>query len=380
MTSPAGTRLRVVKADDPPGDPPSTMASRPPMRIAMIAPPWIPVPPPSYGGTEIVVDALCRGLRAAGHEVLLVASGDSTCPVERAALHPVSLGTEVTSTTMELAHAAFGYERARDWGADVVHDHTVSGPALGATCSGLPVVTTNHGPFAGDLAVVYRSLSWEVPLIAISRAQAATALGCRVAAVIHHGVDVDAYSHRRSGGTYALFVGRMSADKGVHVAVEAARIAGMPLLIAAKMREPAEREYFETRVRPHLGAGVEYVGEVDRAKQIELLAGASCLLNPIQWDEPFGMVAIEALAAGVPVVATAFGAMPEIVEDGRSGFIRSSVEELAAAVWLAAELDPAECRRRAEDCFSMRSMAANHARFYGVVHDAVGVGRPDEHA
>jgi glycosyltransferase involved in cell wall biosynthesis len=340
------------------------------LRIAVIAPPWIPVPPVGYGGTETVIDILCRGLRAEGHDVLLVSSGDSECPVERRAVHPVALGTVTATAAAEIGHAAFGYEAAEAWGADIVHDHTLSGPALGAVSSKIPVVTTNHGPFTGDLAAVYRWISWHVPVIAISRSQAMTAAACRVAAVIHHGVDVDRYPEKRPGGDHVLFMGRMCHDKGVHVAIEVAHRAGVPLLIAAKMREPAEREYFDAYVAPHLGNGVEYVGEADRGAELELLGSASCLLNPIQWDEPFGMVAIEALAAGVPVVTTPRGAMPEIVEEGVSGFVRDTVEHLADAVWHATTLDPTACRRRAEECFSMQAMAANHARFYRLMHHA----------
>lgn len=338
------------------------------LRLAVIAPPWISVPPSAYGGTETVLDTLCRGLRAQGHEVLLVTTGDSECPVERVALHPMALGTEDATVAAEIAHVAFGYEAAEAWGADIIHDHTLSGPALGAASSRIPVVTTNHGPFSGALAGVYRRISWEVPVVAISRSQAMTAADCRIAAVIHHGVDLTVYPEKPTAGGYLLFMGRMCADKGVHVAIEVARAAGTPLVIAAKMRERAEREYFEAFVRPALGSGIHYMGEVGRAEQIDLLSGASCLLNPIQWDEPFGMVAIEALAAGVPVVTTPRGAMPEIVEDGVSGFIRDTVDELAVAASQAAVLDPAACRRRVAESFSMSVMATNHARFYGHVH------------
>jgi glycosyltransferase involved in cell wall biosynthesis len=341
----------------------------PPLRIAVIAPPWVPVPPPAYGGTESVLDTLCRGLVGAGHQVLLVGAGDSTCPVERTHRFETSLGIAPAGPIAEVVHAAFGHEAADRWGADIVHDHTLSGPALGSFGE-RPVVTTCHGPFTGDLAPVYRLMSQDVPLIAISRSQAAECVGIRVAAVIHHGVDVASHPTSDRIGDFALFLGRMSPDKGIDVAIEAARTAGIPLLIGAKMREPLERQYFDEVIRPQLGGEVEYIGELDRRALLELLPTARCLLNPIQWNEPFGLVAIEALAAGVPVLATPNGAMPEIVVDGRTGFVRESVEELADALERVDVIDRRECRAHAVTCFSMERMAADHVRFFRQVLDA----------
>jgi glycosyltransferase involved in cell wall biosynthesis len=333
------------------------------MRIAIIAPPWVPVPPPAYGGTEASLDALARGLVAAGHEVFLYATGDSTCPVRTGFTFERALGTVSTGAASELAHVVGAYEAIVPWAPDIVHDHTLAGPVY-AERFDLPVVTTNHGPFEGELRALYRVVGRTVPIVAISHRQAELAGDIPIAAVIHHGVDVDAYPAGEGEGGYALFLGRMSPDKGVHTAALVARDAGVPLRIAAKMREPSEHEYFATQVAPLLGDGIEYLGEVDRFRKRELLAGARCLLNPIAWEEPFGIVMVEAMACGTPVVATPRGSVPELVEEGVTGFVRSSIDGLAAAVHAAGELDRTVIRKVAAERFSIERMVADHLALY----------------
>ncbi|HJR26141.1 MAG TPA: glycosyltransferase, partial [Acidimicrobiales bacterium] len=301
------------------------------MRVAVIAPPWVPVPPQGYGGTELVLDTLCRELVRQGHDVLLCATADSRCPVERRWTYGEALGIAAIAPGPELRHALDAHEAIRSWGADIVHDHTLSGPHLAVGREGPPVITTNHGPFDGDLAALYRRLADRVPVLAISHHQAATAGDIPIAAVIHHGIDVAGVPIGSGAAGHVLFLGRMSPDKGVHVAIEVARGAGVPLKIAAKMSEKDEREYFDACVRPLLGGGdVEYLGEVGGSAKRALLADALCLLNPIRWPEPFGMVMVEALAVGTPVLATPCGAAPEIVDDGVTGFLRSDVASLTA--------------------------------------------------
>ena len=171
----------------------------------------------------------------------------------------------------------------------------------------------------------------------------------------------------RGDGGYALFLGRMCPDKGVDAAVRIARAAGMRLKIAAKLAEPAEREYFRTHVEPLLGPDAEYVGEVGGDEKWELLGQATCLLNPLRWPEPFGMVMIEALATGTPVVATPNGSVPEIVTDGVNGFIRASERELADAARRASQLDRTTCRRIVADEFSITHMVRKHIRLFETV-------------
>ena len=333
------------------------------MRIAIIAPPWVPVPPPAYGGTEAVLDNLARGLVVAGHDVMLFATGDSACAVPTRWVLPRAVGTVSTGSATELHHVISAYDAVLDWGADVVHDHTLVGPVYSGRFD-VPVVTTNHGPFDGELGHLYRAIGGSVPVIAISAHHAAGAAGIPVAAVIHHGVDVDAFSHGLGDRGYALFLGRMSPDKGVHVAARVARAAGVPLRIAAKMREPAELAYFEEHVAPLLGGEIEYVGEVGGRDKLDLLAGATCLLNPLAWPEPFGMVMVEALACGTPVVATPCGSVPEIVTDGVTGSVRADEPGLIEALAGVGALDRSRCRKEAAERFSTERMVADHVALY----------------
>ena len=204
--------------------------------------------------------------------------------------------------------------------------------------------------------------------MAISHHQASLATSdTRIAAVIHHGLDTTAVPVGRGDGGYALFLGRMCPDKGVDAAVRIARAAGMRLKIAAKLAEPAEREYFRTSVEPLLGHDAEYVGEVGGDEKWELLGAATCLLNPLRWSEPFGMVMIEALATGTPVVATANGSVPEIVTDGVNGFIRVTERGLAEAVREAGHLDRSACRRIVADEFSITRMVREHVQLFETV-------------
>ena len=343
--------------------PPGVLDEEPTMRIAIIAPPWVPVPPPAYGGTEAVLDALAAGLQAVGHDVLLYATGDSTCQVPTAWTLPSAVGTVGIVPATEINHVVHAYAAVHNWGADVVHDHTLVGP-LYANRFPVPVVTTNHGPFDGELGPYYRVIGPTVPIVAISHHQASTAQGTPIAAVIHHGLDTAAHQVGEGRGGYALFLGRMTPEKGVDVAARVARAAGLPLKIAAKRREPAEQAYFDQAVAPLLGCGVEYLGEVGGTEKIQLLGDALCLLNPVQWPEPFGMVMIEALACGTPVVATPCGSVPEIVDDRVTGFVRTTEAGLIDALHHVGEIDRALCRRSADERFTAARMVTEHLSLY----------------
>lgn len=332
------------------------------MRIALIAPPWIPVPPPTYGGTESVVDTLARGLSVAGHQVVLATTGDSTCPVDRRWIYERAMTDDLGSTVVEARHVLHAYDAIGD--VDVIHDHTVFGPIYAERFPHRRVVTTNHGPFTDDLRAIYRAVSPRVPIIAISHHQASTASGVPIARVIHHGVDPSSFPIGDGSGGYLLFLGRMSPHKGVREAIEIARRTGARLLIAAKMREQIEREYFAGVIEPMLQNGIEYVGVVGGSAKLELLGGATALLNPLRWDEPFGLCMIEALACGTPVLVTPRGAAPEIVDDGITGFVRSSIDDLAAVVPAIPALDRHACRRAVETHFSAARMVAEHLALY----------------
>lgn len=326
----------------------------------MIAPPWVQVPPPAYGGTEAVLAGLARGLAEAGHDVLLYATGDSHVDgVELAYTFDEAVGVGVGGAPAEARHVIDAYRLLDRWMPDVVHDHSLVGPLM-AESGKYRTFTTNHGPFESDLSTIYRAVCDRIGVIAISADHARSATGTRIAAVIHHGVEVDEFPYGDGDGGYALFLGRMSPEKGVAEAVRIAQVAGVPLLIAAKMREPSERDYFEACVKPLLGRTVDYLGEIGGRSKLQLLANATCLLNPIAWREPFGMVMIEALACGTPVVATPCGAAPELVDDGVTGYVRADERSLAAAVLASGALDRESCRRAAKERFSVTRMVADH--------------------
>jgi glycosyltransferase involved in cell wall biosynthesis len=335
------------------------------VRVCIIAPPWVPVPPPSYGGTEAVLDTLARGLERAGAEVLLVTTGDSECSVPISYTFEEALGVGAQTPPAEMRQVAFGYDVARSWGADIVHDHTLAGPLAGAAIADCPVVTTVHGPFlAEDLRLLYRAVGPVVPIIAISHHHAADAGPIPIGAVIHHGVDLERFPVGSGSGGFALFLGRIHPDKGVDAACRIARDAGVPLRIAAKMQEPLEQAYFEEAVRPLLGGECEYVGEATFDEKVELLGAATCLLNPIDWPEPFGMVMVEALACGTPVVARACGSAPELIDDGRTGFVAATEEELMKALAEVDTIPRDACRAEAETRFSADRMARDHLDLY----------------
>lgn len=330
------------------------------MKIAMVAPPWVPVPPPKWGGIELMIDALARGLTTAGHEVVLFALEESTCPVEVRTPYRAISGYGVGPVTMEMGWVLHAYEDLAEF--DVIHDHTVVGP-LYASRGDLPVVTTCHWPFQDELLDNYRLLSRSVPLIAISHAQK-TAADFPIARVIHHGIDLQSLRVGDGGGGYFVYMGRMAPEKGPHVAARAARAAGVELRIAAKMHEEAEIRFFEQHVKPLLGDGVQYVGEVSGYEKSTFLGDAVAMLNPIGWPEPFGLAMVEAMACGTPVVTYPIGAATEIVTDNVTGFLCRDESELVAATASVSKLDRLACRRDVEERFSMASMAQAHIDLY----------------
>jgi glycosyltransferase involved in cell wall biosynthesis len=345
-----------------------------PLRIGIVAPPWAPVPPVLYGGIEVIIDQLATGFQEQGHEVLLFTTGDSTCAVPRRHHLDRAEGSRMGHTGPELRHVLAAYDAMREWGADIVHDHTLAGPVHAAETEAsrtFPIVTTMHNQFDAEAADIYRRIAGRVPIIAISHAQRRPVPDLPVARVIHHGLRASDFpvgtgrspdpDDRRD---YCLFLGRMSPDKGPHRAMEAAYKAGMRLIMCAKMRDPWEFDYFDEYVRPYLNDDIQYLGEVPHERKLELLAGARALLFPIRWNEPFGMVAIEAMACGTPVLAFPEGAIPEIVEHGRTGYLCNDVGDLAEAIGRIDQLDRAACRAAVEGYFSTERMVREHVELF----------------
>src|SRR5437764_5526603 len=345
-----------------------------PRRIAVIAPTWFPVPPPLYGGIEHVVSLLADRLVEAGYEVTLFASGDSHTKAGFVSVYKKSPSDRVGQTLPEVRNALACYLRAEDF--DIINDHS-GVAAAGLSCLvDTPVVHTAHGTLDGEAGMIYdqlAKLSPKLGLISISLNQRRPLPHLPWVGNCPNAIELSVYPCHPHRGDYLLFLGRMTPDKGCHRAVAVAMEAELPLKIAGKRREARERKYFDELVRPHLHDGIEYVGEVSHGEKVELLQNARATLFPIDWEEPFGLVMIESMACGTPVIATRWGAVPEVIEHGRSGIIVDDYREMVPALEAADAIDPLECRRYVEERFAPERMVADYLDAYRVAIDRVAV-------
>ncbi len=335
------------------------------MRIALIASPFISVPPRKYGGTELFISNLAEGLKRAGVTAVVYSNGESTVEVEnrwcyRDAEWPLS--SEGSGMFKELDHVAWSIQDAAQ-DCDLIHIN--SAPAV--TYSRFvprPFVCTLHHPYEQPLTRFYER-NPHVFYTAISHRQASlhSTLPLRT---IHHGLDFRKYRLQTDKDGYLCFLGRIAPIKGTHLAIQVAQRAGIPLKIAGEI-QPVFRSYYETMIKPHVdGKFIEYVGEVDLEAKNQLLGGSIGLLFPIQWEEPFGLVLIEAMACGTPVFAFPSGAVSEIVSDGISGNISNSVEEMAAAI-RRLTFTPSVVRNWAETMFSVETMVGSYVDLYRTI-------------
>jgi glycosyltransferase involved in cell wall biosynthesis len=335
------------------------------LRVAVLSPVWFPVPPTGYCGIEWVVSLLADGLVDAGHDVTLFASGDSRTKAKLISLFPDAPSDLIGQTTPELRHALSCYELAGEF--DVISDH--SGPlgaVLGAAVP-IPVVHTVHGPLDGEAGRIYDQIALVAPrvsFVSLSHNQRKPKPYLRWIANCPNALDFSLYPCKPHRGDYLLFLGRMSTDKGCHRAIAVAMETGLPLKIAGKCREPGEHRYYEEFVRPHLSDRIEYLGEVTHGEKVELLQHARATLFPIEWEEPFGLVMIESLACGTPVIATRWGAVPEVIEHGRSGIIVDDYRGIPLALEEADRIEPEECRRYVEERFAPERMVADYLHAY----------------
>lgn len=337
------------------------MAAETSLRIAQVAPLHESVPPQRYGGTERVVSYLTEELVRLGHEVTLFASGDSITAAALESVWDCALRLDERGPAADALHLLQLQRVFASAGRfDVIHCHTeLLHLPFARTCP-VPVLTTLHGRV--DLAGLpeYFREYHEQPMVSISDAQRAPLPAANWSGTVHHGLPPELLLPGRGRGGYLVFLGRISPEKRVDRAIEIARRAGVPLKIAAKIA-PADREYYEARIAPLLRSpGVEYIGEVCEREKEELLGEACALLFPIDWPEPFGLVLIEAMACGTPVIAWPHGSVPELVESGITGFIVGSITEAVHAVHAAPALD----RRRIRAVFSRRFSAERMAREY----------------
>jgi glycosyltransferase involved in cell wall biosynthesis len=338
------------------------------MRIAQIAPIVERVPPRKYGGTERVISALTEELVRRGHDVTLFASGDAVTGAKLVSVCPYSLRDAGIHDPRErngwmLRHIGAAYARATEF--DIIHDHCGVFSLPTAELSPVPVVQTMHGAFFHHNIHVFRELS-KTNLVTISESQAKGIAGLNAVATIYNGLPMDHYPFSKSPGAYVLYVGRITPLKGTHIAVQVAEKMKIPMVLAAKL-EPEHQKYFETEVRPHLSDTIRWVGEVNETQRNQLMKNALCFLHPGLWREPFGLTLIEAMACGCPVVALRRGAIPEIIEHYKTGFIANSIEEIPDYIRKSAQLDREYCRNSVLQRFSASTMVDQYELLYEVL-------------
>jgi glycosyltransferase involved in cell wall biosynthesis len=340
------------------------------MRIALIAPPWYAVPPSGYGGIEWVVALLADGLTDRGHDVTLFASPGSRTKARLVSplgerLPPDSIG----NPWYEASHAMSAYEKSERF--DILHDHTGPvGVSIGALIES-PIVHTLHGPFTPQALMLYSRIARHLWFVAISESQ--RSMGppdLRWAGVVYNGIPIDNYPYREDKEDFLFFLGRADEEKAPHLAIGAARRAGRQLVMCVTTKNEREQRYWAEQVEPLLGDDVQVHGECDQEQKADLLGRAAALLFPIQWAEPFGLVMIEAMACGTPVVAWRNGSVSEVVDDGVTGFVVGSMDEMVQAIGRVGGLDPRAARAHVEERFSAAAMVAGYERAYARILDA----------
>jgi glycosyltransferase involved in cell wall biosynthesis len=332
------------------------------MRVAQIAPPWIPVPPVTYGGTELMVAGLIRGLQARGVEVWLFSAGDSTLEVPQ-------YGHFLTSfwppdKFSENLHLSRAFARLREQPPLVIHSHLEAAAGFWALAPAAPLTITIHTPLF-PMKRDYLLSFPKVHLVAVSAFQARQLEGHPRLHLIPHGLDLADYPFQAAKEDFLLFLGRIYPDKGLHTAIRLARERRKRLLIAGPVLEP-DRPYFDERIRGRLdGEQIVYLGPADHARKVDLMKRAKALVLPLEVDETFGLAMLEAMACGTPVLAYARGAVPEVVVHGETGFAVHTYEELRDSLPRLAGLDPHRCRAHVALNFSRDTMVAAYLELYG---------------
>lgn len=340
------------------------MTEGPKLRIGLVSP---PLPSPRHEGLELALDGLAKGLNGRGHDVVLLTIVDP--------MRTKQWASQVGLAARMLYRAA-GLEGELG-SCDIIHDHTLAGLFVRNLHHRAPVVTTNYGPFDADPIPMYRRRPDDhVPMLAVSPHQGLRAPdSVTVTTAIHPGIDVGAYPFRPRGSGYLLTTCRMEPSGGIPESIEIAKACDTPLLICSRVEEPAQHDFFHDIVRPHLGSDVQFAGELCMRDRIDLIAGATALLHPVRWAEPFGVAIVEAMACGTPCIASP-GSASEIIEYGETGFIADSKAGFIKAVQRVGSISRAACRERAERFFDCDEVASHHEDFYREILQAEQEGRP----
>jgi glycosyltransferase involved in cell wall biosynthesis len=336
------------------------------MKIAQIAPLWESVPPSTYGGIELVVSLLTDELVLRGHEVVLFASGDSTSLASLESVHPNALRLDPSVREhyiYEMMQLGNVYEQAQEF--DIIHSHVGCSALPYSNLVKTPTVHTLHGIFTPDNEKLFKR-ACKQPYISISNVQRQPELGLNYISTVYNGIDVESYQfyEQPDNPPYLAFLGRISPEKGTHLAIEIAQKSGWHLKIAGKV-DVVDVEYYETMVKPHTdGKQIEYLGEANHRQKNILMGGAVATLFPITWKEPFGLVMVESMASGTPVIAIELGSTSEIITHGKSGFLCQNVNECIAAIDQVSTLSRQACRQVVIDKFSMQRMVTEYETVY----------------
>lgn len=345
------------------------------MKILQLAPLVERVPPKKYGGTERVVYALTEELVKRGHEVTLFATGDSITSARLVSVFPKSLreAKEINPyglnvwTTLNIG-LAYNKIDSDSIGVDIIHDHHSEISLPTANICRKPVVYTLHGTFDTNKKKLYEKLN-KPYVVSISKSQIGANGTINHIGNVYNGLSMNNYPFSLENDGYLLYVGRISMEKGIHSAVEVARVLNLPLIIAAKL-ENIHLQYFREYIEPYLSEQIQWIGEVDETKRNKLMSRALCFLHPVTWKEPFGLTLIEAMACGCPVVAFRKGSIPEIIINGKTGFVVEDVEEMIKAVVNINVIDRKECRKHALENFNSQKMADGYEKIYKKILDA----------
>lgn len=339
------------------------------MRIAQIAPPWLEVPPMAYGGTEYVISLLTEELVKRGHEVTLFATANSKTSAKLVPIWPKGLFN--SPKNMADIFAVFGilykevFKLHKEF--DILHDHTDTFLTPFSDFLSTPIVSTLHNLLSEEKTILYKKYP-QVNLVAISQSQKKLGPGLNIVKAIHHGIPFEKYPFNKTPEDYLLWISNIAPDKGLSQAIDIARLSGEKLLIAGPIF-PSNSDWFDYRIKPLIdGKQIQFVGEADFEKKVTLMKNAKAMLFPIfTRQEPFGLVVIESLACGTPVITSPTGAMPEIIEDTKNGFLVKTIEEAVLAVKHVQAISRQDCRTSVVKKFSLRRMVNNYERVYKAV-------------